>query len=165
MYFYMTTGTFSFLKRIQDKRTNLPLILLNNPKTAALLHETDQKTIFSSARKFEVIDGFGFLTQEGFFALYNIPVSIEDRPAFEFELKNKLVSANNQNGVYTMRLLRPIKSDTYVVMTSWKNEQAYAKWDSSMLFTKKSNPFNTQVMFTGNPYTVTFHAHKDENNE
>lgn len=164
MNFYMTTGTFSFLKRIQEKRTNLPLILLNNPTTTALIHETDEKTIFSSARKFEVLDGFGPLKQEGFFALYNIPVSIEDRPAFEFELKNKLVSVKNQNGVNTMRLLRPIKSDTYVVMTSWKNEQAYAKWDSSTLFTNKFKLFNTQVMFTGNPYTVTYHAHKEENN-
>lgn len=163
MNFYMTTGTFSFLKRIQDKRANLPLILLNNPKTAALIHETDQKTIFSSARKFEVLDGFGPLKQEGFYALHNIPVSIEDRPAFEFDLKNKLVSIKNESGIHAMRILSPIKSDTYVVLTNWKNEQAYAKWDTSALFPNKSSLFNTQVLFTGSPYTVTFHAYKEEN--
>jgi heme-degrading monooxygenase HmoA len=163
MNLYITTGTFSFLKRLQDKRANLPLILLNNPRTAALIHETDQKTIFSSARKFEVLDGFGPLKQEGFFALYNIPVSIEDRPAFEFELKNKLASVKNEYGIHAMRLLRPIKSETYVVMTTWKGEQAYAKWNSNELFTNKTSPFNTQVLFTGNPYTVTFHAYKEEN--
>ncbi len=164
MNFYLTTGTFSFLKRLQDKRTNLPLILLSNPKTAALIHETDQKTIFSSARKFEVLEGFGSLKQEGFFALYNIPVSLDDRPAFEFDLKNKLTSVKNEYGIQAMRLLRPIKSDTYVVMTNWNNEQSYSKWDATPLYSKKSNPFNTQVLFTGNPYTVTFHAYKEENN-
>ena len=165
MHIYITTGTFHFLKRIQEKQANLPLILLNNPKTAALIHETEGKTLFSSPRKFEVSDGFGSIKQEGFFALYHIPVSIEDRPSFEFELKTKLASLNNQYGIHAMRLLRPIKSDTYVVMTSWENEQAYAKWDSGKLFTNKSNPFNTQILFTSNPYTVTYHAYKEENNQ
>ena len=164
MNIYITTGTFSFLKRLQEKRANLPLILLNNPKTAALIHETNEKTIFASARKFEVFDEFGPLTQEGFFVMYNIPVSIEDRPSFEFELKNKLISVKNQYGINSMRLLRPIKSDTYVIMTSWVNEQAYKKWDSDKLFTHKSSLFNTQVLFTSKPYKVNFYAYKEENN-
>ena len=96
--------------------------------------------------------------------MYNIPVSIEDRPSFEFELKNKMISVKNQYGINSMRLLRPIKSETYVIMTSWQNEQAYAKWDSDNLFTQKFNPFNTQVLFTSKPYKVTFHAYKEENN-
>ena len=164
MHIYITTGTFHFLKRIQEKRVNLPLILLNNPTNSALIHETEEKTVFSSPRKFEVVDGFGPIEQDGFFALYHIPVSIEDRPAFEFELKHKLASLHEQQGIHTMRLLRPIKSDTYVILTSWLNEKSYAKWDSDKLFTSKTNPFNTQILFTSKPYTVTYHAYKEENN-
>ena len=165
MHIYITTGTFQFLKKIQDNRANLPLILLNNPTTSALIHETEKKTVFSSPRKFEVIDSFGPLEQEGFFALYHIPVSMEDRPAFEFDLKHKLTSLHNQYAIRAMRLLKPIKSDTYVILTNWQNEQGYARWESDKLFTNKTNPFDTQILFTSKPYTVTYHAHKEESNQ
>ena len=164
MNFYITTGTLSFLKIIQKKHQEAEIILLNNPSTSMLLHEGSGKSFFQSPRSFEVIDQSGQLKQEGFFALHHIPVSPEDRPAFEFDLKAATKSIHQQPGIKAFRLLRPVSSDSYIVLTNWAKEQDYARFDQNKVLTNKKleSLFNTQVLFTGKPYTAKFHAYKEK---
>lgn len=161
MNFYLTTGTLSFLKSIQQKHQEQNLILLANATTAALLHETTKKTLFQSPRKFEVVDQYGRIGQEGFWAMDHIPVTIEDQPTFEFQLKDRLNILNSQNGLLAYRFLRPIHSDTYVVLTVWEDEKAYTAWDHKHtiqeLYAKQQK--SSQVLFTGKPYVSTFYAY------
>jgi heme oxygenase (mycobilin-producing) len=164
MNFYITSGTLSFLKIIQNKHHAAGIILLNNPNTSMLLHESSSKSFFQSPRTFEVIEQSGELRQEGFFALHHIPVSPEDRPSFEFDLKEATNIIHQQPGLNAFRLLRPISSDSYVVLTNWSKEQDYARFDQAKLLTNKKleSLFNTQVLFTGKPYTATFYAYKEK---
>ncbi|MGM9932347.1 antibiotic biosynthesis monooxygenase family protein [Pradoshia sp.] len=167
MNFYITSGTLSFLKIIQQKHSSSKTILLNNPSTSMLLHESSGKSFFQSPRTFEVIEQSGQLKQEGFFSLHYIPVSPEDRPSFEQDLKKAAQHIPEQPGLRAYRLLRPISSDSYVVLTNWSKEQDYARFDQAKIFTNKKleSLFNTQVLFTGKPYTTTLHAYKDKDKD
>ena len=164
MNFYITSGTLSFLKIIQKKHHTAKIILLNNPSESMLLHEGNEKSFFQSPRTFEVIEQAGELKQEGFFALYHIPVSPEDRPSFEFDLKEATNIIHQQPGMKAFRLLRPVTSTSYIVLTNWMKEQDYARFDQSKIFTNKKleSLFNTQVLFTGKPYTATYYAYKEK---
>lgn len=163
MNIYLTTGTLSFLQSFQEKHEDRQLILMTNASTASLLQETEGKSLFQSARKYEVIDSFGPLSQEGFFAFYHIPISSENRPVFEHEAPKQLKALKEHHATSASRFLRPVKSDVYILLTVWESEQSYARWKKAekTLF-PDFGPQKTQVLFTGNPYTTTFQAYKKD---
>ena len=57
------------------------MLLMQNGETALLLHETSEKTVFASPRRYEVVDGKGLLQEKGFVVMNNIPVTEEGRPS------------------------------------------------------------------------------------
>lgn len=76
----------------KDKHPNEKILLMQNSGTTVLLHETSGKTLFSSPRKYEVVDGKGHLQDHGYVVMNNIPVSEEGRPVFEHRFKKGPVS-------------------------------------------------------------------------
>ena len=131
MNIYITTGTYDFLKQIQEKNPNEQMFLMQNAEHALLLHETEKKTIFSSPRKYEVVASNGNFQQAVFLLFSHITVTDEGKPVFEFNLKEKQSTIEKQQGYTTFRLLRPLKGDTYIMITGWKDDQSYKQWKNS----------------------------------
>ena len=69
--------------------THKNMVLMQNPQTAQLWHETTGKTVFASPRKYEVIASASMLTNNGFICFSHIPVRDEGRPVFEYEFTNR----------------------------------------------------------------------------
>ncbi|PPA72398.1 antibiotic biosynthesis monooxygenase family protein [Jeotgalibacillus proteolyticus] len=136
MNLYMTFGTPDFLHKMIDKNPDETLILLQGEDTALLLHETEGKTIFSQPRKYEIFEQSGTFEREGFFVFNNIPVSDEGRPVFEDRFKTRAGLIDKEPGFVAIRVLRPIKSDIYVVLTQWKDEDSFKNWQSSQAYNK-----------------------------
>ena len=136
MNIYITTGTFDFLKSMEAKYPNEKMVLMVNPNGALLLHETEGVSVFKEPRKYETIDSAGEWRKEGFVAMYNIPVTDEGRPLFEHQFKNRTGKIENEPNFIAIRALRPLSSNTYIILTAWSDEISYQKWNSTNSFTE-----------------------------
>lgn len=158
MNFYMTTGTPLFMEKLHKKHGNEKMYILYGTTETLLLHETERKTVFQTPRIYEVVDGANELQQSGFFTLYHIPVSDEGRPVFEKNIKERSGRLKEQTGLVAYRLLRPKKSETYVILLQWTDKRSYDIWkkydpiaqelENFKIGVKKDNIFNAAIYIT-----------------
>lgn len=166
MFFYMTSGTPEYMEKMFEKKRAIGLYLLHGQGNSVLFYETDKKkSIFATPRKFEVLDGRGTFEQRGYFAIENIPVADESRLVFEEEVIKSVASLHNDISSIAFRVLRPIKSEIFLVVTQWAGPVSYEKWkDSAAEFSSLigSAASTTQAIFTSKTYTSTYSAPADE---
>jgi heme oxygenase (mycobilin-producing) len=163
MNVYITTGTYEFLKSIEKKYSKENIILMQNAETSLLLHETEGKTVFQQPRPYEVVDGSGTIENRGIVVCNNIPVTDEGRPIFEYRFKNRAGKVENANGFIAIRVLRPLDTDTYVILTQWESEKDFIGWQESQQYakahekkeTQEGNDSNTTI-FSGKSYVTTY---------
>jgi heme oxygenase (mycobilin-producing) len=136
MKVYITYGTLDYLKNIKDRFHEETMILMGTEDHALLLHETNGDSVFQEPRSYEIIDAFGSFEEAGFAVMNNIPVTDEGRPIFEYRFKQRSRSIEHQPGFCAIRVLRPIKSDTYIILTLWKKEEHFQQWKQSTAFEK-----------------------------
>ncbi|WP_066068376.1 antibiotic biosynthesis monooxygenase family protein [Neobacillus soli] len=134
MYVYMTAGTFEFLKKVETKYPKENMITMMNENGALLLHESIGATVFKEPRRYEVLETSGEMKKEGYAVMNNIPVTEEGRPLFEHQFKNRYSKFENEQGFIALRVLRPLSSNTYVILTVWEKEIYYQKWQNSESF-------------------------------
>jgi heme oxygenase (mycobilin-producing) len=134
MNVYITSGTADFLLKFKEKHRNETLVLMNNTDSSILVHETNGNGLFNEPRRYEVIDSSGSLDQAGFAVLNNIPVSDEGRPVFEDRFLNRPRMIENELGFVAIRVLRPLTSNTYIILTVWENEGAFENWQKSKAY-------------------------------
>ena len=72
----------------------------------------------------------------GYFVFNNIPVTDEGRPVFEHRFTERAGAIESELGFIAFRLLRPLDSDTYIVMTEWSESTYYTRWKNSSSFDK-----------------------------
>ncbi|MDP4083930.1 MAG: antibiotic biosynthesis monooxygenase [Bacillota bacterium] len=161
MKVYMTIGTFDYLKELRKKYQNEKMLLMLNQDDALLLHETIGETVFKEPRSYEVFDSLGEMRAGEFVVMNNIPVSDEGRPLFEHRFKNRPKTIENEPGFVAIRVLRPLLSNTYVILTGWKDENSFLQWQHSKAFTSshegKKDEFNSQPkIFTSTSYLTKF---------
>lgn len=163
MYIYLTSGTAEFMESMRKKYIpKEQIIVLHGSGNSVLVHETEEKTIFATPRKYEVIDSVNSLEQKGYFVFNNIPVSDEGRPIFENRFLNRSGSIENEPGFIAFRLLRPLDSDTYIVLTQWTGPNSFEAWKNSNAFKQAhSKPDTTpgvkkQNIFNAASYISTY---------
>ncbi|XXM73976.1 antibiotic biosynthesis monooxygenase family protein [Lysinibacillus sphaericus] len=143
MNMYMTTGTLEFLKTILKKHQDEKMVLMHEGD-ALLVHETEGETVFESPRSYEVVDQSGSLEKRGYAVFNNIPVSDEGRPLFEYRFKNRAGLIEEVPGFIAIRVLRPLNSDTYVIMTLWEDRQSFLGWQESKQYQKAHEKRGTE---------------------
>lgn len=164
MYIYLTSGTGDFLEQVKNKYPNEHMILIHGEGNSVLIHETEGKTVFATPRKFEVLDAVNDLEERGFFVFNNIPVTDEGRPVFEHRFLERSRAIENEPGFVAFRLLRPIKSDTYIVMTQWHGPHSFDAWKSSKAYETAharrddSTGIRQQNIFSAASYVTTYSA-------
>lgn len=166
MFFYMTSGTPEFMEKMFEDKRDIGLFLLHGQGNSVLFYETDKKkSIFATPRKFEVVDGRGSFEQRGYFAIENIPVVDEERAVFEGAVVKAVSSLHGDSACIAFRILRPVKSETFLIVTQWAGPVSYEKWKASAsAFTELVGGATsfTQAMFTSKAYVSTFSAPVDE---
>lgn len=136
MNIYLTSGTPEFMNSLKEKHAGEQMVVLHGEGNAVLLHETSGKTVFQTPRKYEVIDSSGELSDQGFFVLNNIPVTDEGRPIFEHRFSNRARAIEDEPGFIAIRVLRPVDSDTYVILTEWTGSSSFEAWQTSQAYNK-----------------------------
>ncbi len=163
MNIYMTSGTPEFMESLKEKYAAEGLIAMHGHGNSLLLHETAGKTVFQTPRRYEVVSSSGTLHESGYFVFNNIPVTDEGRPVFEHRFTERARAIESELGFIAFRLLRPLDSDTYIVVTEWSESTYYTRWTNSSSFDKAhtSNPAdagvdNTLHIFSSAPYVTTY---------
>lgn len=164
MKIYMTTGTHDFLKTIKDEHPGEAMVLMQG-EDGLLIHESEGDSVFSSPRTYDILDSSGELTEEGFVVCNNIPVTDEGRPLFEYRFTNRAGLVEEVEGFISIRVLRPQSSDTYVIMTQWKDEKSFLGWQESNQYKKahakrgtESGIDNKKDIFPRSSYVTKYHV-------
>jgi heme oxygenase (mycobilin-producing) len=166
MNIYLTTGSYEFLSSKKAKFPNENLVLMHNNDHSLLLHESSGKTIFQTARSYEVVDSMGTLENEGFVAMNYIPISEEGRPLFEHHFKSQLPFIEKEPGFMSIRILSPKKSDTYLILTLWDNELSFKNWQKTKTYLEvienNIGIIDSSHLFTTGNYVSTYYLQNKE---
>ena len=167
--FYITSGTYEFLTKVKAKDPTEKMLLLGVEDEAILLHETNGASVFNQPRKYEVVNSVGTnLDKTGYAVMNNIPVTDEGRPLFEYRFKNRQGKIEHQPGFVAIRVLRPLASNTYVILTLWEDQKAFTAWKESTAFqnahNKPEGKTSTQPpnIFSGPSYVTTYSIAEEE---
>ncbi|CAM3263529.1 antibiotic biosynthesis monooxygenase [Filibacter tadaridae] len=169
MNIFITSGTPEFMEKLKEDHTGEVMFALHGDGNSLLLHETDGKTVFQTPRKYEVIGTSGTLEDNGYFVFNNIPVTDEGRPVFEDRFNNRAGAIESEPGFVAFRLLRPLDSDTYIVMTEWTGASSFTRWQNSNSFAqahsateKAAGVDKTPHIFSSASYVTTYQTKKKD---
>ncbi|MFC0473674.1 antibiotic biosynthesis monooxygenase family protein [Halalkalibacter kiskunsagensis] len=116
----------------------------------------------TDAKQYEIISETGTIQTEGYIVINNIPVIEDGRPAFEERFLNRAGLVEGEPGFQAIRILRPLKDDTYAIMTIWDHEESFKTWQTSKSYSnahKKrgtSSALPTEI-FPRPSFVTTFH--------
>ncbi|WP_017379228.1 antibiotic biosynthesis monooxygenase family protein [Paenisporosarcina sp. TG-14] len=173
MNIYLTSGTPEFMNSLKEKHAEENLFVLHGEGNAVLLHESTSETFFQTPRKYEIIDASGDLSDQGYFVFNNIPVTDEGRPIFEHRFNNRARAIENEPGFIAIRVLRPVGSDTYIILTEWTGPSSFIAWQTSQAYNKAHEKRGTgdgidkrPNIFSSASYVTTYTTEKkDEETE
>ena len=162
MKFYVTSGTPEFMQAVKDKYPKEDIYILHGAGNTVLIHETNGKSVFQMPRTFDILDSKGRFQENGFFVLYHIPLSDEGKPIFEHKYANLSSTVDNEPGFYALRVLRPLKSDTYIILTEWSGPNSYEAWEKNQDF-DFSTMEDKQKIFASAPYKSIYRSKSMDN--
>ncbi len=160
-YLYTTSGTPEFMKQLQEKYSTENMHVLYGSNGTILLHESSGKTKFQTPRSYEVLASHGHFQDEGYFYFYHIPITDEGRPVFEHEAQEMMNALSSEPGLFALRILRPVKADTYLILSQWSGPSSYKQWADRHL-TPLETLASKQNIFTSAPYTHTYRTKNEE---
>ena len=168
MKVYLTTGTTDYLLKVKTNHTSENLLLMGDDDSSVILHETNGDTIFNHPRKYEVIESTGTFEQARFAVLNNIAITDEGRPLFEYRLLNRPRDIETQPGFVAIRALRPLNSNTYVLLTLWQDQADFTKWKATEAFgsfykkLEEKTGAQPSLIFSSAPYINTYSIVEEE---
>lgn len=135
MKLYKWIGNEVEAKIMIEKVKEDEILTLQNEDETLVLQEGDKATIQFN-ESYDILSASGQLHQECFAVLNNVPVSEEGREIFEHRFKNRAGLIEEEPGFIAIRVLRPLESDTYVILTLWENEASFTGWQQSQAYSK-----------------------------
>src|SRR5699024_2976513 len=116
MWAFMTSGTYSFLKQVEEKRKEIDFYFMKREGNVLSYYESDKKkSIFAAGRSYHILFHTGQLKESGFVVMNNIPVTDDNRAVFEDRFRNRSRKIEKMPGFVAFRLLKPLKGRTYIV--------------------------------------------------
>lgn len=107
------------------------IILKKNDSTDKIEVTEEGTNIKIGNDNYEIIDQTGSIASSGAIVLNCIPVKPEGRERFEERFLNRPKRIENEEGFKAIRVSRPLKGDTYIILTQWTSEEAFRNWQDS----------------------------------
>lgn len=134
MELYKWTGPLDQGVSILASSPNSRLIYLVDGEEATVLFEAEDGTSAQGFEAFQILNAVGDIN-DGFYAVFNnIPVTEEGRELFEARFQNRAGKVEEEPGFAAIRVLRPLNSDTYIILTLWKDEESFTNWQQSQAY-------------------------------
>lgn len=161
---YMTNGTIDFLQKMPSKHPGITFSFMSNNSGALAYYEGDKKNIFTSGRAYEIIAQSGTIKEKGFVVMNNIPIKDEGKPVFEDAFKKQQRTIESMPGFKAFRLLRPMKENTYVVLTQWESELDFNRWKNSDAFEQahKEQAAMSPAYFAERPFVSKYYMVEED---
>ena len=161
---YMTNGTVDFLAKIADDHPELTFFIMTGPSSTLVYYEDNQKSIFAAGREYEILLNKGNIQEEGFVVMNHIPIADEGKPVFEQGFQRRQHAVESMPGFHAYRLLKPLKGNTYVVLTQWAREKDYNAWKNSEEFSKahQASSVKQPAYFLEQPFASTYSMYDPE---
>ncbi|KOF09543.1 antibiotic biosynthesis monooxygenase [Planomicrobium chinense] len=113
---------------------NARLIYLVDGEESTVLFESEGGAAPQGFEAYQVLNAVGDIN-DGFYAVFNnIPVTEEGRGLFESRFQNRAGMVEKEPGFAAIRVLRPVNSDTYIILTLWKDEKSFTDWQESQAY-------------------------------
>lgn len=128
MKVYMTNGTLPFLMKLAEKHKQISFHFMRSDSSTLAYYEGIKKRIFAAGREFEAINSTGDIAENGFVMMDHIPIPSDTQPVFEnsfHEIRQTIVTAI---GFQALRLLKPRRGNTYIILTQWNHKSSYEEW-------------------------------------
>jgi|SRR5699024_9795199 len=164
MWAFMTTGTYSFLKQLEESKPKIDFHFMKSDAHVLMYYESERKkSVFAAGRSYEVLFQSGSVAEKGFVVMNNIPVTDDNRPVFEDRFKNRSRKIEVMPGFVAFRLLKPLKGSTYIVLTQWRTKKDYDLWTESEQFKQAhDNKMRQPAYFGDRPFLHTYYLIEDE---
>lgn len=168
---HMTNGTSDFLKQIiiKEKKYNFTLAFSETSSNALAYYETedDSRSVFAAGRSFIVLAKNGQFQEEGYFVMNNIPLATEGMPIFENRFRNKKLHIDQIHGFIAHRILKPLKGDTYVILTQWEQQADYELWLETDHYEHffAMQAVKQPAYFSSRPYKTYYSFYHEEEDE
>lgn len=117
---------------------------LKNEEASIVFFESAEQINIPQAEQYEVLDATGELAAKSFAVCNNIPVTDDGREQFEGRFQNRARLIEHEQGFVAIRVLRPLQSDTYVILTLWESEIDFINWQESQAYNKAHTKRGTQ---------------------
>lgn len=131
---FITTGTFQFLKNITKDYPEISFYFMSGDGQTLVFYEHEEKEVFSSGRAYDIVSSLRTIQDEGYVVMNHIPFREEGQPVFEYRLKENAKYMKDITGFITFLLLKPLKNDTYIVLTQWESKADFKRWKDSDSF-------------------------------
>ncbi|PIH58096.1 antibiotic biosynthesis monooxygenase [Paenibacillus sp. LK1] len=132
MYIYLVPSP------MPDALAAYPHLALRSEEQVRLAIESTERLMNiesdDNVAAYEAFDAAGSWTGGGYAVLNNIPVTEDGRNDFEERFKNRARKVEDEPGFVGIRVLRPLKDDTYVVLTLWQSEDHFKNWQQSQAY-------------------------------
>ncbi len=159
---FLASGTYDFLVKKYasqiDQQTLIAMQVMGSD-SALLVHETSSPSIFAAPRKYETAASRGDFSGKKYAVMNHIPVTDEHKPLFEQNIKRALEQLGQQISGY--RLLRPVKGDTYIILSLWAERRDFIIWkqkhlspDSPITGDPTNGGILQHTMFNGKAYLL-----------
>lgn len=136
MELYKWTGSRDQGVAILAASPNVRLIYLVDGEEATVLYEAEGGAAPQGFEAFQILNAVGDIN-DGYYAVFNnIPVSGEGRELFESRFQNRAGKVEEEPGFAAIRVLRPLDSDTYIILTLWKDEESFKNWQQSQAYSQ-----------------------------
>lgn len=131
MNLHVTYGDPAALKAVLNGLADDGIIMMEQGNEAVLIQENEASASFADADSYTVLDTSGELADGAFAVFNNIPVTAEGQELFEERFMGRARKIEDTEGFGAIRVLRPLDSDTYVILTIWQDEHAFKNWQTS----------------------------------
>ncbi|MDY0407833.1 antibiotic biosynthesis monooxygenase family protein [Virgibacillus soli] len=161
---YMTNGTYSFLKQLEQKYHHKQFLFMENEANTLAYYEGEGKSIFASGRTYDILQGTGTCLKRGFVAMHHIPVTEEGQPVFEHQMQHRDNILVTTPGFQAFRFLKPTKGHVYVILTQWSTKAAYESWKATETYTKlyQNHHVKLPAYFADRPFNALYHMVKED---
>lgn len=164
MYAFMTTGTYPFLKQLEQSKRHISFYFMKSDSHVLAYYESERKkSVFAAGRSYEILFQTGHLNKIGFVVMNNIPVTDDNRPIFEDRFRNRSRKIEVMPGFVAFRLLKPLRGNTYIVFTQWQKKKDYDLWTESEQFKQAhDNKMRKPAYYGDRPFLHTYYLIDEE---
>ncbi|QLK86333.1 antibiotic biosynthesis monooxygenase family protein [Staphylococcus sp. 17KM0847] len=136
MNFYITYGTFDFLRQIQQQHQDRHMLIFSGDDQSIIIDETNQETRFQQPNSYRVLTSVGTIDEAHFQILITIPTTEDHQYQLEKQLENYVPKVDQFEGFCSYRLLKPKNHNIYKVLLGFTSRPHYEDYKKSSAFRK-----------------------------